>query len=1077
MNPKSNKASIPLSAPLNLSKLNTEIVSFSGWNDVNSPYYGKCLSPLYIKNNTYSSANIVFDRNQNIYSIKSTELTKNNASVLTYNSNYFTDTAVGSYLSVAFTSGSSYIGISESSTPGTFILRNANGTTTSAVAYTGAGATLCAKCKYYNGSRIYIVVYYQNNGYHYWASNGSSTFTNTIIWYKNTGTTPSIVAVSPNQIRINCAYVLNNWMISILSDSGSGISDMAYFNLTISPSSTYKSELWSFSGGPIESKVTKTTTDVGFYINIENILSSGTGYAPTLSQRKLTVSLTNAWTSPIKIYISDDAHMSSTGAIVESNLLGTIAAGNTTITSTIGDATYMDGSKYTSVNRTYVWITTTGEAPDSTQTISYSFMVPSSYYGIKTTYTSTIVSSTAKEYSRTFYGSRTITLNSIHTPDVIFDDGYFYNLGMFEYGTIRTGCIPFKCSQSTISFGTTTTISYTALSYYSWKYNSTSSNNLPRSYVKTVLDIGQGFIRIMLCTTIVSYDYKDPNTLTTDTVVCYDSASNAVLINPGVNILYRNDAGSIYQENNYRLLYTNGLPSGISYGDEDYRGTLLSEWYTVSGLFDMATSTTSAAYLNTSDNMVHIITLNTGTPTYQFIENRYIVINTSSYFNCYDTYLNKIYHYADDFNNRILAGSSSTDDIDSTSEQLNMVSAVNANYEITRVAITSIGINPQQLSLIIKDHETFISCQSPVSNNTMDVDIYYGEATSAYATYYISAKVSDTILKYANPDLKGAYSPITTSGNVMYSPSIFTEYIRSYTNNDMVLSNGTGYTLIYSGTTPILGYYLLSGLDNVSTLFIIQSIYYAIVGSKIVRLTYNNGVIASNSTVADISGMQYIGSLPDKALFFGLMNKTIYSFTGDCILSPIYEANKIESIYNTYYNTATQSIYLPTDSGLYIINTQSMFRLNATGITNIFFNGTNAAVVMGSSVLYISYYYQTDYSKVPIVLTTQFYGAGNEAVSKVDAFLIRLYNNGVQENGTLTISATTLTDGGFATDKKTFNIMARDWDSTTGTIYLRYQPKYMASVGVSLNLTSSFAISSITANYTTDTEQISRFNI
>jgi hypothetical protein len=1085
MNPKSNKVTIPLSAPLNLSKLTSEVVNFSGWNDINSPYYGKCISPLYEKKDLLTNNNVIYTKNGDIYTINGGTLNKNEAAAMSCTPTCFTDTKLyTNTLATALSVDSSYLYINydldEDASYGMFNMGN----TETSVHYTKtvftSGVFVAAKCAYDNGNSLYSIVYQNNNTYYLWLFDGTNEKTQQITWYKNTGTSPTAVTIKPNQVRINCSYNSSMWLISVLSDSGTGLTSLGYFNIAYSSGTVYTN--WTWSGSSSVASTSKVSTYIGVYTSISNILTAGSGYSPVLSDKKLTVSLTHAWTYPINVYVSDNAHVSSSTAIVDTNLIMTIPAGSLTATASIGTATYADGTSYTMAERGFVWITTTDETTTG-GTEDIIKMVPTNTYGIKTVYTSTTVSSANREYGITLYGSLTSTLNYGHSPDVIFDDGYAYCLGLMGYGFSTMGIIPFKSSiGSTAVSGTTLTINYSPTVYYEWTYDSTSTNIKPRSYVSTVIDIGQGFAREMIRASTRNYDQKYDSGLSTDVIVCFDSAVASAILNPGVNTSYRNNAGSLYQIDNFRLLYTNGIPAGISYGESGSRGTLVSEWYCVSSQFDISCNGNYLTYMNTTDGFVHLISLkSTSSTPYQFVENRYIVMNTISYFNCYDTYTGNKYHYADDFNNRVLAGSSSLSNLSATKSQLNMVSAVNANYEISKVAITSIGVNPQSLSLIIKDHETFISSASPNSSDVLDVDVYYGEAASSYATYYCSAKIinSSTVTTsvYNKSALQGAYSPITTSGNVIYSPSIFTTYITSYTNNDMILSNITGYMLIYSGTTPILAYYLLSGLENITNLFIIQSMFYAIVEDKIVKLTYNNGVIASNTAIVDVTGMQYIGALPDKALFFSTMNKTIYSFTGDCNLAPIYEANKIDSITGTYYNTATQSIYLATTGGLYIINSNSMFELPLTGVANVFFIGTNSVVVSDSSAVHVSYYPQTGYTLVPITLATQFYGAGNEANSKLDAFLIRLYNNGTASAGTITLSLTTLTDAGFTTEAKKFNILAKDWDESTGSLYLRYQPQYQACVGASLSLTSSFAISSIVANYTIDTEQIAKFNI
>jgi len=1071
MNPKANKATIPLSATLNMSRLSTEITQFSGWNSINSPYYGKTISPLYTKNEALSSSSTIFDGSGNEYVVGSTGLTKNGTLVMSYNNSTFSDSTIDDCIAAAPLS-SGNMEIVETATVGLYNIVNGTSSTSFQIYLTGK--TIAAKCV---APGLYVIVYTSDSNYYYWIYNGVTPVTGEISWVYNPGTTQLSWSGTPNNVRINAALVSSTWMISILSDSGTNITDIGFFDIAYSQTSGTYSTSWTFSGGPITTEPYVSVGSYGFYASFITQLTSGTGYQPNFQSRTLILSLSSTYNKTINVYASDSAHMSKASAVVSTNLIGSISPGASSASMNISRATYADGTVVDAVNRSFVWISTTGTDVDNNE-LSYVYMIPSSYYGWKVVYTTTTVTSTAKEYSINMSTYGTKTLNPIHTPDVIFDDGYLYNLGFFTGNNALSGCIPFKCSVSSITLSTSTAISYSASSYYSWNFDNTSSNVYPKSYVKTVLDIGEGFMRSNICASLETNDPRDPSVLSVDVIVCYDSGSDQVILNPGVNTSYRNNAGSLFQQGSFRLLYTNGVPAGISYGTEGYRGTLLSEWYSVSSLFDFEASSTSATYKNAVDGTIHRIDISTATPSYQYIKNRYIVINTTSFINCYDIQTGKALHYAEDFNNRVLAGSTSRDDIPSTiTDTIQMATGVNLNYEITKSYITSIGINPQQLSLIIKDHETFISCRTPESNNIYDVDIYYGTSTDAYAYYYSSARITSVTLRYISAQLKGAYSPITSSGNVLYTPNIFAKYIRSYSNNDMIVSNGTGYPLSYSGTTPVLAYYLLSGLDGVTDLFVIQSMYYAIVDSKIIKLTYDSGVIASTSAIADVTGMQYIGALPDRALFFSIMNRTIYSFTGDCILAPLYEANKIESVVGTWYNTATQSLYISTSAGLYVINTTSMYMLPIYSVIAIYFVGSSSIVVTSSNAEYISYYNISGYTKQDINISTQMYGAGNEAVSKLDSWLIRLYDDGTPEAGTVTVSQLTLTDSGYVTDTRTFSIKARDWDASTNTLYLRYQPKYQSCVGASLSISSSFAISSIIASYSIDTEQISHFNI
>src|SRR5574344_1553221 len=110
MNPKSNKVTIPLSAPLNLSKLTSAVVNFCGWIDINSASYGKCISPLYEKKDFLTNNNVIYTKNGDVYTINGGTLNKNDATVMSCTSTGFTDTKLYTdTLATALSVDSSYL--------------------------------------------------------------------------------------------------------------------------------------------------------------------------------------------------------------------------------------------------------------------------------------------------------------------------------------------------------------------------------------------------------------------------------------------------------------------------------------------------------------------------------------------------------------------------------------------------------------------------------------------------------------------------------------------------------------------------------------------------------------------------------------------------------------------------------------------------------------------------------------------------------------------------------------------------------------------------------------------------------
>ena len=112
---------------------------------------------------------------------------------------------------------------------------------------------------------------------------------------------------------------------------------------------------------------------------------------------------------------------------------------------------------------------------------------------------------------------------------------------------------------------------------------------------------------------------------------------------------------------------------------------------------------------------------------------------------------------------------------------------------------------------------------------------------------------------------------------------------------------------------------------------------------------------------------------------------------------------------------------------------------------------------------YIKYYLDAgdeDYQKNNIELETCFYGMNNEMVTINDCLYFRLFSE-EHEEGSLKVSATTISLRGRKTEETTFRIKASDWDKITHSIFLRYQPKEQRGLGVSFTINSPFKIASL----------------
>jgi hypothetical protein len=342
----------------------------------------------------------------------------------------------------------------------------------------------------------------------------------------------------------------------------------------------------------------------------------------------------------------------------------------------------------------------------------------------------------------------------------------------------------------------------------------------------------------------------------------------------------------------------------------------------------------------------------------------------------------------------------------------------------------------------------------------------------AYSTMWKTPPASKSdISKKINYDLKGLTYPVDTNGNVEYSACLFGK-INKYGNVAFYLTGNKGYPLVLGNNNQnIFSYYLGTEIENFSAAFVIQGQFFGIINNQIFSMNYSGGVVNNISFVVDITGLRFVGNTPYEALFFSATNRCLYSFTGANVLNHKQLVDKISEVRNYLYNPATQTVFLITDIGVLFYGLFGQFLLEYTDITNIFLldNGVVLSDNNGN-YRYIKYYLDaddTDYTKESIRLETCFYGMNNQTVTINDCLYMRIFSE-EHEEGSLKVSATTISLSGRKTEETTFKIKASDWDKITHTIYLRYQPKEQRGLGVSFSIDSPFKIASLSVGSQAD---------
>jgi len=338
----------------------------------------------------------------------------------------------------------------------------------------------------------------------------------------------------------------------------------------------------------------------------------------------------------------------------------------------------------------------------------------------------------------------------------------------------------------------------------------------------------------------------------------------------------------------------------------------------------------------------------------------------------------------------------------------------------------------------------------------IDINTYFGQSDIVYSV----TRGARGLIK--NKNLIGLSFPITTDGNVSYSPSLFSEIKSAYGNKIFIKSGSTFYPLeVGNNSEPIMSFFLASGIDNLSEGFIVQGQFYGIINNGLYSLQYSNGVISSIDFVVDVSNLKFCGNTPYQAFFFSKTNRCLYSFTGANVMNQTKFLDKFEDVIGYKYNPATQTIFMITKNEVIAYSAFGTYEISFANCVEVFLLQKGVCLLNDSgNFKYIRYYAENGYTKQNIRLETCFYGMNNQTVTINDCLYVRLFSE-EHESGDVEMTASTLSNSGRMTEKTTFKIKSSDWDKMTHSIYLRYQPKEQRGLGVSFSINSPFKIAAL----------------
>ena len=531
--------------------------------------------------------------------------------------------------------------------------------------------------------------------------------------------------------------------------------------------------------------------------------------------------------------------------------------------------------------------------------------------------------------------------------------------------------------------------------------------------------------------------------------------------------------GAIFHNQNYyyRVISDNtGYKVGISYStNSEQIGTLLVPWGSIGQKINNY-GNNGIVYFDNDDNSW--VMINQEWPGNDFVLiDDYVVINTTSYYNCYNISTRTKCHWASDLYNNVIGYENSLIGRPSNPGESTLISTgQNINWEnnypssIKAGSAIIYGYQPGQmlLSTLITDRD---------DNNLINVYVENKYTTS------ITQKSSVQLNKVNEVLVNTTYPSDSTRYNL---PLLFNARQGVLDTTIVNFGSNVSFFTIYYDNRQRYQYYS-SSITEFEDFFVIQAQSYGIKNNKIYSIAYSGGTIQASQAVVSIEGLQFVGNTIYNAYFYSPTTKAIYSFGADNNLVVFAQADTFDGITGSSYLPGTSSIILGTPDCAYVLNEKfGIYRLN--DIKNLRYASQkpdSVVLVLDDHAYEISYIDRDiteDWEKIDIICDTAFYGAGSNVVSVNDCWYIRITDSD-HKAGEIKLAVSTLTDIGRSTETRTFKVKESDWDELTDTIYIRFQPKLQRAVGVSLHIESPFKIGYIGVGATPETLQLNKGTI
>ncbi|WP_407453962.1 hypothetical protein [Methanobrevibacter sp.] len=646
-----------------------------------------------------------------------------------------------------------------------------------------------------------------------------------------------------------------------------------------------------------------------------------------------------------------------------------------------------------------------------------------------------------------------------------------------------------------------------------------NSNNSYKRYcfnsikdIKVLQDTDSDFIlKIPVCMYAVKYtedisydtnvdyvDILDKRTLPLKSFFILDGFVNS---KDGILYFYGDNKMNISQNSAYdyghiRFLYIKNIISGVSvYEDLDNDGNIVTQWLNID----------DAKYIGddkciikiTDDNNIYLLDAKNAAPQLTLLLDRYVATNARDYYNAWDIKYNRPVHLFSDWNNRLNINPlyellTPLNDVEYEFPLYSYATQIMNGYTLSDAIPASANFSPSFTinkdeiynaidGLTIKNLDIFVSKPDNESGFTTDINPIYEKTINPTNDFPIKNYLEKDVSQYVDSDFKNIPMFSTTSGSIV-------QLVKPMLGNSVpvISQNGIFYPF----------YSTMSSAQSVEECFAIQSQVFAIVNNLIYSCIYNNGVLEQFTPILEITGLKFVASTPEQALFWAPAISALISFRGDNLTTVLYVTDDITEIYFAKYNPQTKDTIIVTDIGIYVLNQLYSFkvediRVEEESYVNCFVSRYGFNIVTNRNTYFFSYTPIDDYIRNNINIKTKYYGLGNNIMTITDCVYIRFYNpfydtEGVEDEETheiiypvyqikfginiLTDKATQIgyDDNGYLTgdinqnDKRmTREIAHNDWDKLTHTYYMRFQPPVQKARGMMIEIDSEIPITNI----------------